>query len=59
MPRPADLEAQLAQQLRYVQAQAAALVGAVNKGMQLLAAMTVSSNDYSHDMHCTPGLARL
>lgn len=33
MPRPADLEAQLAQQLRSVQAQAAALVGSVNKGM--------------------------
>lgn len=32
MPRPADLEAQLAQQLRSVQAQAAALVGSVNKG---------------------------
>lgn len=31
MPKPADLEAQLAQQLRAVQAQAAALVGAVNK----------------------------
>lgn len=32
MPKPADLEAQLAQQLRTVQAQAAALVGAVSKG---------------------------
>ena len=32
MPRPADVEAQLAQQLRSVQAQAAALVGSVNKG---------------------------
>ena len=33
MPKPAELEAQLAQQLRSVQAQAAALVGAVNKGV--------------------------
>lgn len=32
MPKPAELEAQLAQQLRSVQAQAAQLVGAVNKG---------------------------
>lgn len=32
MPKPADLEAQLAQQLRTVQAHAAALVGAVSKG---------------------------
>jgi len=32
MPKPGDLEAQLAQQLRSVQAQAAALVGAMNKG---------------------------
>ena len=32
MPKPADLEAQLAQQLRTVQAQAAALVGALSKG---------------------------
>ncbi|DBA93100.1 hypothetical protein WJX79_005561 [Trebouxia sp. C0005] len=31
MPKPAELEAQLAQQLRSVQAQAAQLVGAVNK----------------------------
>lgn len=59
MPRPADLEAQLAQQLRSVQAQAAALVGAVNKGMQLLAAITASSNDHSHDMHCTAWLSTL
>ena len=33
MPKPAELEAQLAQRLRAVQAQAAALVGAVSKGM--------------------------
>ena len=32
MPKPADLEAQLAQQLRALQAQAAALVGALSKG---------------------------
>ena len=34
MPKPADLEAELAQQLRAVQAQAAALVGAVSKGQR-------------------------
>ena len=36
MPKPAELEAQLAQQLRAVQAQAAALVGAVSKGASYL-----------------------
>lgn len=41
MPKPADLEAQLAQQLRMVQAQAAALVGAVSKGaLQIFVAMS-------------------
>ena len=43
MPKPADLEAQLAQQLRTVQAQAAALVGAVSKGeLHILVAICCS-----------------